>query len=98
MEVNDADREAIRRTAYYKWLDAGAPVGDGVEYWLAAEWEYLHTLDEDRQSRADGEDRSRAFGKQADEFEFQTSQQQRQPAPAARSAARDREKVIGSRG
>lgn len=33
--------EHIRRAAYGKWIEAGCPPGDGVEYWLAAERDYL---------------------------------------------------------
>lgn len=45
MELTEADRGAIRRIAYFKWLDAGAPPGDGVEFWLDAEFDYLHDPD-----------------------------------------------------
>jgi hypothetical protein len=47
MELTEADRGAIRRNAYFKWLDAGAPPGDGVDFWLEAEFEYLHDTDDD---------------------------------------------------
>ena len=33
--------EHIRRAAYCKWMDAGCPEGDGVQFWLAAEREFL---------------------------------------------------------
>ena len=33
--------EEIRPLAYRKWQEAGSPVGDGVEFWLAAEMEIL---------------------------------------------------------
>jgi hypothetical protein len=46
MELTDADRQTIRERAYFKWLDSGAPSCDGVDYWLDAEFEYLH--DDDR--------------------------------------------------
>lgn len=47
MELTEADRGIIRRNAYFKWLDAGAPPGDGVEFWLDAEFDYLHDAGED---------------------------------------------------
>lgn len=31
----------IRESAYYHWQAAGCPCGDGHEFWLAAEREYL---------------------------------------------------------
>ncbi len=31
----------IRESAYYKWQAAGYPAGDGSEFWLAAEREFL---------------------------------------------------------
>jgi hypothetical protein len=42
MELTDVDLQTIRERAYFKWLDAGAPCCDGVDYWLGAECEYLH--------------------------------------------------------
>ncbi len=33
-------REEIARIAYFKWVDAGSPPGDGHQFWLAAESEY----------------------------------------------------------
>jgi len=47
MELNDADIARIRETAYFKWLNAGAPNCDGVDYWLDAEFEYVHDIDRD---------------------------------------------------
>ena len=32
--------DAIRLRAYQKWEAAGKPVGDGVQFWLAAEKEF----------------------------------------------------------
>ena len=29
--------EKIRERAYYNWVSAGCPCGDGVEFWLQAE-------------------------------------------------------------
>lgn len=29
----------IRTAAYYKWLNAGSPEGDGIQFWLEAEKE-----------------------------------------------------------
>jgi hypothetical protein len=34
-----ASQETIRHCAYLKWLDAGMPDGDGVNFWLEAEEE-----------------------------------------------------------
>jgi hypothetical protein len=31
--------EGIRTRAYYKWVEAGCPPGDGVQFWLEAESE-----------------------------------------------------------
>jgi hypothetical protein len=31
--------EEVRRLAYQKWVTAGHPPGDGIEFWLAAELE-----------------------------------------------------------
>ncbi len=33
--------EKIREAAYYKWEAAGCPCGDGVEFWLQAEAEFV---------------------------------------------------------
>lgn len=38
-----ADHNAIAKAAYYKWLEAGKPASDGVEFWLAAESEHTRT-------------------------------------------------------
>lgn len=35
----EPDPELVRLRAYYKWVDAGRPEGDGTRYWLAAEEE-----------------------------------------------------------
>jgi len=35
--VPAANDEAIRHRAYLKWLDAGMPESDGVNFWLEAE-------------------------------------------------------------
>lgn len=32
----------IRLCAYQKWEKAGEPSGDGVEFWLEAEYELVH--------------------------------------------------------
>lgn len=42
MELTDVDLQMIRERAYFKWLNAGAPSCDGVDYWVDAESEYLH--------------------------------------------------------
>jgi hypothetical protein len=34
------DNAAIREAAYYKWLAAGEPESDGLEFWLQAEREW----------------------------------------------------------
>ncbi len=36
--------DAIRLSAYYKWVAAGRPAGDGVGFWLEAEQELLQAL------------------------------------------------------
>jgi hypothetical protein len=33
--------QAIRAAAYFKWEQAGRPEGDGADFWLEAEREYL---------------------------------------------------------
>jgi len=33
------NEQAIREAAYRKWKEAGAPEGDGVQFWLEAESE-----------------------------------------------------------
>jgi hypothetical protein len=47
-----ATDEAIRMCAYLKWLSAGTPAGDGVEFWLAAEKEILSQAPSDEGPRA----------------------------------------------
>jgi hypothetical protein len=32
--------DAIRTSAYFKWIEAGMPPGDGVKFWLEAENEF----------------------------------------------------------
>ena len=39
--MTETDQDTIRRMAYFKWLDAGAPPGDGCEFWVQAESDYL---------------------------------------------------------
>jgi hypothetical protein len=39
--IGRASAEEIRPLAYWKWEQAGCPVSDGVEFWLAAETEIL---------------------------------------------------------
>ena len=34
-------REAVRRLAYAKWLDAGSPQGHDVDFWAQAEQEWI---------------------------------------------------------
>jgi hypothetical protein len=38
-QQSPADPQAIREAAYYKWEQAGRPIGDGVRFWLEAEQE-----------------------------------------------------------
>jgi hypothetical protein len=84
MELTDVDLQAIRERAYFKWLDAGAPCCDGVDYWLDAEFEYVH---DDNRLRAEQAARPRGKGRPASRIPAQR---------AARSSA-DQEEVIGSR-
>jgi len=37
----ESSREAVRKMAYCKWLDAGRPDGLEVEFWLQAEREWI---------------------------------------------------------
>lgn len=34
-------RECIRHMAFEKWLNAGQPAGDGLEFWTQAEREWI---------------------------------------------------------
>lgn len=34
--------EETRLSAYYKWVKAGSPVSDGIEFWLEAENEIIN--------------------------------------------------------
>ena len=45
--VSDSRQTAIREIAYSKWEKAGWPSGDGVEFWLDAEHEFIsqHSTD-----------------------------------------------------
>jgi hypothetical protein len=38
---NKKDCQSVQERAYFKWLDAGCPESDGVEFWVAAEREIL---------------------------------------------------------
>jgi hypothetical protein len=38
--------QAIRTRAYQLWEEAGSPPGDGVDFWLQAEAEFLEQFDE----------------------------------------------------
>jgi hypothetical protein len=89
MELTEADRGAISRNAYFKWLEAGAPPGDGVEYWLEAESEFLHDAGDDGPEQDAIEE---AHGAQAAEWASRAN-----PAGRARSRT-DKEVLIGSRG
>ncbi len=37
---NTNRKNRIRELAYYKWLEAGKPNGDGLNFWTQAEAEY----------------------------------------------------------
>jgi hypothetical protein len=39
-----APEDAIRLSAYFKWIVAGRPAGDGVIFWLDAERELLQGM------------------------------------------------------
>ena len=39
---NPVDPEEVRVRAYFLWVEAGRPPGDGVRFWLAAERELRH--------------------------------------------------------
>ena len=34
-------REQVQQMAYFKWLDAGRPLGDELQHWLEAELEWI---------------------------------------------------------
>lgn len=40
-DEKEAARKAIRKIAYYKWLDAGCPADSAMDCWLAAEYEWI---------------------------------------------------------
>ena len=40
-QEGSGQEDQIRPLAYLKWQEAGCPIGDGVEFWLAAETEIL---------------------------------------------------------
>ena len=40
-EEGSSHEDQIRPLAYRKWQEAGSPVSDGVEFWIAAEIEIL---------------------------------------------------------
>jgi hypothetical protein len=84
MELTVADVAAIRRNAYFRWLDAGAPPGDGIDFWLEAESDYLHNPPEEDFEPAGEEERGSAPD---------------WVAPANRENAEpDKELLIGTRG
>jgi hypothetical protein len=39
LPTHDDPTDVIRTRAYYKWVEAGCPPGDGVCFWLEAEAE-----------------------------------------------------------
>lgn len=41
IEIEDIKNDMIRQLAYEKWEAAGRPEGDGVQFWLEAEAEYV---------------------------------------------------------
>ena len=40
-EELEARREAVRKLAYFKWLEYGRPEAPDVDFWLAAEREWI---------------------------------------------------------
>ena len=59
MKAQSLDSEAIRERAYHKWLQAGAPEGDGAAFWLAAENELA---EERRNTSADPPGNRNVYG------------------------------------
>ncbi len=41
MRYSARDEQRIREAAYVAWVRAGRPTGDGVQFWLEAEREFL---------------------------------------------------------
>ncbi len=40
-EMLDSSREAVRKMAYFKWLDAGCPSGRDLDFWAEAERQWI---------------------------------------------------------
>lgn len=40
-EELDASREAVRKMAYFRWLEAGMPTDSGLDYWAQAERDWI---------------------------------------------------------
>lgn len=57
-----AQQDAIRDRAYHKWLEAGAPEGDGAEFWLEAESELLANSIEQSHRGSGGPKKSQRAG------------------------------------
>ncbi|HJX11206.1 MAG TPA: DUF2934 domain-containing protein [Candidatus Binatia bacterium] len=71
-EELELSKEAVRKIAYFKWLDAGQPEGE-LEFWLQAEQEWIEhnyvphrTLDGTRPDPTDKPRRSAARAKQGE--------------------------------
>jgi hypothetical protein len=46
--LSQETRNEIERSAYFKWLDSGKPDGDGLDFWIAAENEFLQNTTKGR--------------------------------------------------
>jgi hypothetical protein len=42
--LETGDEETIRKSAYFRWAEAGGPASDGIEFWLKAEREQAAAL------------------------------------------------------
>lgn len=61
----EADRSVVEKMAYFNWLDAGCPEGRCLDFWLAAEREWIEycfvprqgflTTEEDTSAAGDGD-------------------------------------------
>ncbi len=40
-EELEATKEAVRKMAYFRWLEAGQPANSGVDYWAQAERDWI---------------------------------------------------------
>lgn len=39
--MTESSQQEIQELAYFKWVEAGCPQSDGVDFWLQAEQEVL---------------------------------------------------------